>query len=105
MEGKLIVRKSLFPISSSPNLKDPYGCHLVTYPLEVLRLHMAVDPGFRATSKIASSMLREEGITSFTTVVLDRLFSAELLTLPVLASVMFYPLDTENERCTLQDSV
>ncbi|XP_011651862.1 probable envelope ADP,ATP carrier protein, chloroplastic isoform X2 [Cucumis sativus] len=37
----------------------------VTYPLDVLRLRMAVDPGFRTASEIALSMLREEGITSY----------------------------------------
>ncbi|GAB2296640.1 hypothetical protein Dimus_030750 [Dionaea muscipula] len=38
---------------------------LVTYPLDVLRLRLAVDPGYRTMSEIALSMLREEGITSF----------------------------------------
>ncbi|XP_022983906.1 probable envelope ADP,ATP carrier protein, chloroplastic [Cucurbita maxima] len=37
----------------------------LTYPLDVLRLRMAVDPGFRTASEIALSMLREEGITSY----------------------------------------
>ncbi|CAK9323351.1 unnamed protein product [Citrullus colocynthis] len=37
----------------------------MTYPLDVLRLRMAVDPGFRTASEIALCMLREEGITSY----------------------------------------
>ncbi|XP_021753906.1 probable envelope ADP,ATP carrier protein, chloroplastic [Chenopodium quinoa] len=38
---------------------------LVTYPLDVLRLRLAVEPGYRTMSQIALSMLREEGIASF----------------------------------------
>ncbi|KAJ6331534.1 hypothetical protein OIU76_010002 [Salix suchowensis] len=37
----------------------------VTYPLDVLRLRLAVDPGFRAMSEVALTMLREEGVASF----------------------------------------
>lgn len=38
---------------------------LVTYPLDVLRLRLAVDSGHRTMSEIALNMLREEGISSF----------------------------------------
>ncbi|WOL16543.1 putative envelope ADP,ATP carrier protein, chloroplastic isoform X1 [Canna indica] len=38
---------------------------LVTYPLDVLRLRLAVEPGYRTMSQVALSMLREEGIASF----------------------------------------
>ncbi|CAA6669468.1 unnamed protein product [Spirodela intermedia] len=38
---------------------------LVTYPLDVLRLRLAVEPGGRTMSQVALSMLREEGIASF----------------------------------------
>ncbi|KAJ6993019.1 Mitochondrial carrier protein [Populus alba x Populus x berolinensis] len=37
----------------------------VTYPLDVLRLRLAVDPGYRTMSEIALTMLREEGVASF----------------------------------------
>ncbi|KAJ8898964.1 hypothetical protein K2173_008465 [Erythroxylum novogranatense] len=37
----------------------------VTYPLDVLRLRLAVEPGYRTMSEIALNMLREEGIASF----------------------------------------
>ncbi|CAA6655146.1 unnamed protein product [Spirodela intermedia] len=38
---------------------------LVTYPLDVLRLRLALEPGCRTMSQVALSMLREEGIASF----------------------------------------
>ncbi|OVA02685.1 Mitochondrial carrier protein [Macleaya cordata] len=38
---------------------------LVTYPLDVLRLRLAVEPGCRTMSQVALSMLRDEGIASF----------------------------------------
>lgn len=38
---------------------------LVTYPLDVLRLRLAVEPGYKTMSQVALSMLREEGIASF----------------------------------------
>eukprot|EP00271_Cylindrocystis_brebissonii_P011590 TRINITY_DN29459_c0_g1_i1.p1 TRINITY_DN29459_c0_g1~~TRINITY_DN29459_c0_g1_i1.p1 ORF type:complete len:490 (+),score=59.22 TRINITY_DN29459_c0_g1_i1:153-1622(+) len=38
---------------------------LVTYPLDVLRLRLAVDPASRSMSKVALRMLREEGAGSF----------------------------------------
>ncbi|KAL1368624.1 hypothetical protein HN51_022786 [Arachis hypogaea] len=37
----------------------------VTYPLDVLRLRLAVEPGYRTMSEVALSMLREEGFASF----------------------------------------
>ncbi|GAB4833966.1 hypothetical protein Ancab_032216 [Ancistrocladus abbreviatus] len=37
----------------------------VTYPLDVLRLRLAVEPGYRTMSEVALSMLREEGFCSF----------------------------------------
>lgn len=37
----------------------------VTYPLDVLRLRLAVEPGSRAMSQVALSMLRDEGVASF----------------------------------------
>ncbi|CAL9002794.1 unnamed protein product [Prunus brigantina] len=37
----------------------------VTYPLDVLRLRLAVEPGYRTMSEIALNMLREEGVASF----------------------------------------
>ncbi|KAJ6800912.1 putative thylakoid ADP,ATP carrier protein, chloroplastic [Iris pallida] len=37
----------------------------VTYPLDVLRLRLAVEPGCRTMSQVALSMLREEGLASF----------------------------------------
>ncbi|KAK4268614.1 hypothetical protein QN277_025238 [Acacia crassicarpa] len=37
----------------------------VTYPLDVLRLRLAVEPGYRTMSQVALSMLREEGLASF----------------------------------------
>uniref|UniRef100_A0A5B7A2G4 Envelope ADP,ATP carrier protein n=1 Tax=Davidia involucrata TaxID=16924 RepID=A0A5B7A2G4_DAVIN len=37
----------------------------VTYPLDVLRLRLAVDPGSRTMSEVALNMLREEGVASF----------------------------------------
>uniref|UniRef100_A0A2P2QNS8 Mitochondrial substrate carrier family protein n=1 Tax=Rhizophora mucronata TaxID=61149 RepID=A0A2P2QNS8_RHIMU len=37
----------------------------VTYPLDVLRLRLAVEPGYRTMSQMALNMLREEGIVSF----------------------------------------
>ncbi|KAF2306378.1 hypothetical protein GH714_017230 [Hevea brasiliensis] len=37
----------------------------VTYPLDVLRLRLAVEPGHRTMSEIALSMLSEEGIAAF----------------------------------------
>ncbi|KAL8129405.1 hypothetical protein V2J09_018560 [Rumex salicifolius] len=39
----------------------------VTYPLDVLRLRLAVDPGARSMSQVAMCMLREEGIASLYT--------------------------------------
>lgn len=37
----------------------------VTYPLDVLRLRLAVEPGHRTMSQVALSMLKEEGLASF----------------------------------------
>ncbi|KAF5737235.1 hypothetical protein HS088_TW13G00114 [Tripterygium wilfordii] len=37
----------------------------VTYPLDVLRLRLAVEPGYRTMSEMALNMLREEGVASF----------------------------------------
>ncbi|KAJ4825642.1 hypothetical protein Tsubulata_023101 [Turnera subulata] len=37
----------------------------VTYPLDVLRLRLAVEPGYRTMSDMALTMLREEGVASF----------------------------------------
>ncbi|KAI6698437.1 hypothetical protein NL676_018556 [Syzygium grande] len=37
----------------------------VTYPLDVLRLRLAVEPGRRTMSQVALSMLKEEGLASF----------------------------------------
>ncbi|KAL1545490.1 putative envelope ADP,ATP carrier protein, chloroplastic [Salvia divinorum] len=37
----------------------------VTYPLDVLRLRLAVEPGYKTMSQIAANMLREEGFASF----------------------------------------
>ncbi|XP_065854476.1 probable envelope ADP,ATP carrier protein, chloroplastic [Euphorbia lathyris] len=37
----------------------------VTYPLDVLRLRLAVEPGYKTMSEIALNMLREEGVKSF----------------------------------------
>ncbi|KAM7526476.1 hypothetical protein LguiA_016378 [Lonicera macranthoides] len=37
----------------------------VTYPLDVLRLRLAVEPGYRTMTEVALNMLREEGIASF----------------------------------------
>ncbi|XP_012573007.1 thylakoid ADP,ATP carrier protein, chloroplastic-like isoform X2 [Cicer arietinum] len=37
----------------------------VTYPLDVLRLRLAVEPGCRTMSEVALGMLREEGFASF----------------------------------------
>ncbi|CAF2118104.1 BnaA03g00350D [Brassica napus] len=38
---------------------------LITYPLDVLRLRLAVEPGYRTMSQVALNMLREEGVASF----------------------------------------
>ncbi|XP_074264605.1 thylakoid ADP,ATP carrier protein, chloroplastic-like [Silene latifolia] len=38
---------------------------LITYPLDVLRLRLAVEPGYRTMSQVALGMLKEEGIASF----------------------------------------
>ncbi|XP_010923043.1 probable envelope ADP,ATP carrier protein, chloroplastic [Elaeis guineensis] len=38
---------------------------LITYPLDVLRLRLAVEPGCRTMSQVAVNMLREEGMASF----------------------------------------
>ncbi|XP_042514348.1 thylakoid ADP,ATP carrier protein, chloroplastic-like [Macadamia integrifolia] len=37
----------------------------MTYPLDVLRLRLAVEPGSRTMSEVALNMLRDEGIASF----------------------------------------
>ncbi|KAI4328681.1 hypothetical protein L6164_021016 [Bauhinia variegata] len=37
----------------------------ITYPLDVLRLRLAVEPGYRTMSQVALGMLREEGFASF----------------------------------------
>ncbi|XP_022767718.1 probable envelope ADP,ATP carrier protein, chloroplastic [Durio zibethinus] len=37
----------------------------ITYPLDVLRLRLAVEPGYRTISEVALTMLREEGFASF----------------------------------------
>ncbi|KAG6433774.1 hypothetical protein SASPL_105391 [Salvia splendens] len=37
----------------------------VTYPLDVLRLRLAVEPGYKTMSQVAANMLREEGFASF----------------------------------------
>ncbi|KAJ7949965.1 Mitochondrial carrier protein [Quillaja saponaria] len=37
----------------------------ITYPLDVLRLRLAVEPGCRTMSEVALNMLREEGVASF----------------------------------------
>ncbi|GMP85841.1 hypothetical protein CsSME_00038852 [Camellia sinensis var. sinensis] len=39
----------------------------VTYPLDVLRLRLAVEPGYKTMSEVALNMLREEGVGSFYT--------------------------------------
>ncbi|KAJ4911506.1 hypothetical protein Rs2_06127 [Raphanus sativus] len=38
---------------------------LITYPLDVLRLRLAVEPGYRTMSQVALNILREEGLASF----------------------------------------
>ncbi|MCO5582182.1 hypothetical protein L7F22_036072 [Adiantum nelumboides] len=38
---------------------------LVTYPLDVLRLRLAVDPACKSMIQVATTMLREEGLSSF----------------------------------------
>ncbi|CAL9228770.1 unnamed protein product [Arabidopsis halleri] len=38
---------------------------LITYPLDVLRLRLAVEPGYRTMSQVVLNMLREEGLASF----------------------------------------
>ncbi|GER55806.1 mitochondrial substrate carrier family protein, partial [Striga asiatica] len=37
----------------------------VTYPLDVLRLRLAVEPGYKTMTEVALNMLREEGFMSF----------------------------------------
>ncbi|OWM81726.1 probable envelope ADP,ATP carrier protein, chloroplastic [Punica granatum] len=37
----------------------------ITYPLDVLRLRLAVEPGYRSMSQVALNMLKEEGVASF----------------------------------------
>ncbi|CAI8612851.1 unnamed protein product [Vicia faba] len=37
----------------------------ITYPLDVLRLRLAVEPGYRTMSEVAFCMLRDEGFASF----------------------------------------
>lgn len=37
----------------------------VTYPLDVLRLRLAVEPGYRTMTEVAVNMLRDEGFSSF----------------------------------------
>ncbi|XP_051131885.1 probable envelope ADP,ATP carrier protein, chloroplastic [Andrographis paniculata] len=37
----------------------------VTYPLDVLRLRLAVEPGYKTMSQVALNMLKEEGFASF----------------------------------------
>ncbi|KAM6574256.1 hypothetical protein CsatA_022583 [Cannabis sativa] len=37
----------------------------MTYPLDVLRLRLAVEPGYRTMSEIALNMLKEEGVAAF----------------------------------------
>ncbi|ERN09795.1 hypothetical protein AMTRI_Chr08g159470 [Amborella trichopoda] len=38
---------------------------LVTYPLDVLRLRLAVEPGCKTMTQVALNMLRDEGVASF----------------------------------------
>ncbi|KAL6528613.1 hypothetical protein OROMI_029258 [Orobanche minor] len=38
---------------------------LVTYPLDVLRLRLAVEPGYKTMTQVGLNMLREEGLASF----------------------------------------
>lgn len=38
---------------------------LITYPLDVLRLRLVVDPASKSMLQVASTMLREEGLASF----------------------------------------
>ncbi|EXC23656.1 putative envelope ADP,ATP carrier protein [Morus notabilis] len=42
-----------------------YETYKITYPLDVLRLRLAVEPGYRTMSEIALNMLREEGVAAF----------------------------------------
>ncbi|KAL8526674.1 hypothetical protein ACS0TY_015758 [Phlomoides rotata] len=37
----------------------------VTYPLDILRLRLAVDPGYKTMTEVAVNMLRQEGFASF----------------------------------------
>ncbi|CAK9139948.1 unnamed protein product [Ilex paraguariensis] len=37
----------------------------VTYPLDVLRLRLAIEPGYLTMTEVAVNMLREEGVASF----------------------------------------
>ncbi|XP_028764353.1 probable envelope ADP,ATP carrier protein, chloroplastic isoform X2 [Neltuma alba] len=37
----------------------------ITYPLDVLRLRLAVEPGYRTMTEVALGMLRDEGFASF----------------------------------------
>ncbi|CDP06490.1 unnamed protein product [Coffea canephora] len=37
----------------------------VTYPLDVLRLRLAVEPGYKTMTQVAFNMLKEEGVASF----------------------------------------
>ncbi|KAL6519459.1 hypothetical protein OROGR_018779 [Orobanche gracilis] len=38
---------------------------LVTYPLDVLRLRLVVEPGYKTMTQVGLNMLREEGLASF----------------------------------------
>ncbi|KAL3531696.1 hypothetical protein ACH5RR_005217 [Cinchona calisaya] len=37
----------------------------ITYPLDVLRLRLAVEPGYKTMTQVALNMLKEEGVASF----------------------------------------
>ncbi|GJR78909.1 probable envelope ADP,ATP carrier protein, chloroplastic [Tanacetum coccineum] len=42
-----------------------YDTYKATYPLDVLRLHLAVDPGYQTMTDVRLKMLKEEGLGSF----------------------------------------
>ncbi|KAG0473638.1 hypothetical protein HPP92_015495 [Vanilla planifolia] len=82
----------------------------VTYPLDVLRLRLAVEHGSRTMSQVALNMLREEGLASMKKSLPEKYHKrpeTSLVTALVsasLATLMCYPLDTVRRQMQMRGS-
>ncbi|KAJ1396163.1 Mitochondrial carrier protein [Sesbania bispinosa] len=79
----------------------------ITYPLDVLRLRLAVEPGCRTMSEVALNMLREEGLKKSLPEKYQKRTETSLVTAVLsasLATLTCYPLDTVRRQMQLKST-